>query len=80
MAKERPAKPAFNLILNFFLILSKLFEMSLCEQVTRINEMIEALKEAKRKFEEDRAAAQAEYEAKINEMNQQYEQVKRANH
>jgi hypothetical protein len=38
--------------------------------------MIEALKEAKRKFEEDRAAAQAEYEAKINEMREQYEQVK----
>jgi hypothetical protein len=37
--------------------------------------MIEALKEAKRKFEEDRAAAQAEYEAKINEMKEQYEQV-----
>ena len=57
--------------------MSKLFEISFCEQVSRINEMIEALKEAKRKFEEDRAAAQAEYEAKINEMKEQYEQVKK---
>ena len=37
--------------------------------------MIEALKEAKRKFEEDRAAAQAEYEAKIQAMKEEYDQV-----
>ncbi len=44
----------------------------------RINQMIEDLLEAKRKFEEDRAAAQADYEAKINEMREQYEQVKKS--
>ena len=37
--------------------------------------MIEELLEAKKKFEEDREAAQAEYEAKIEEMRLQYEEV-----
>ena len=37
--------------------------------------MITELMEAKRKFEEDRLAAQAAYEAKIEEMRLQYEQV-----
>jgi hypothetical protein len=37
--------------------------------------MITDLAEAKRLFEEDRAAAQAAYEAKIEEMRLQYEQV-----
>ena len=37
--------------------------------------MITDLLEAKRLFEEDRAAAQAAYEAKIEEMRLQYEQV-----
>jgi hypothetical protein len=38
--------------------------------------MITDLMEAKRLFEEDRQAAQAAYEAKIEEMRLQYEQVK----
>ena len=37
--------------------------------------MIEELLEAKRKFEEDRAAAQAEYEANIERMKAEYDQV-----
>ena len=37
--------------------------------------MITELMEAKRQFEEDRLAAQAAYEAKIEEMRLQYEQV-----
>ena len=44
-------------------------------QVKRISAMIDQLLEAKRLFEEDRAAAQAAYEAKIEEMRLQYEQV-----
>jgi F0F1-type ATP synthase membrane subunit b/b' len=43
--------------------------------VERISAMIDSLLEAKRLFEEDRAAAQADYEAKIEEMRQQYEEV-----
>jgi len=39
--------------------------------------MITELVETKRLFEEDRAAAQAAYEAKIEEMRLQYEQVKK---
>ena len=37
--------------------------------------MIDALLEAKRKFEEDREAAQKEYEDKIEQMKEEYLQV-----
>ena len=45
-------------------------------QVERINAMINELLETKRLFEEDRQKAQEAYEAKIEEMRLQYEQVR----